>query len=636
MDYTSFYLKDLKIRVPLTVSYIIKVRMLHKISQIFVIFSTLIYLLLAKGYAEPSFLNPEYVGLIQQKINSCLIYPQGAQTKGWEGIVKVRLTLARDGRIKKIDIAESSGYPLLDAAAILAIKDASPYPLPQGYTKEELEMIVPISYKQDKPLETSKLQETTLLQQAPEAESIKLPETTEERPAPLEELKRKPLVYNQGLAYLSKELSSFVDLGIENNQPLQVARQETELAQFKIIEAQRNLFLTLKISGYNTQGDVYKIKYEEWEPRVEVTQPLFHGGQLVNAVKQAKVDLEITQKNYDRLKLELIQKTETAYYNLVAAKMHLKLKEAILQEAKEMLEKIEKLSAAGMVIPLEVNGARAWFEQIQFQIDTIKREILMAELTLKQVLNTKEIPKIETPQLLKAKKLNIDLSTCVETALLNHPEIHLSGLLVKFNDYSQKIKRSEVNAFTVDLTSSYGSYKGHYIGYPWQRADNWFAGIKVSKPWGGSTFNTSYEAETTRARFGQTTPSKYSMVSADFSVLDNLKRLSDKKRADIDVQRSLSDFNETAKTITFQVQDAFFNYQRAILQLNTAETEMKFRRSETDVIKIRAMVGEANLSSAMESVYNLSETQAKYIQALANYHTSLANLKKATGYGIKI
>ena len=636
MDYTSFYLKDSKIRVPLTVSYIIKVRMLHKISQIFVIFSTLIYLLLAKGYAEPSFLNPEYVGLIQQKINSCLIYPQEAQIKAWEGIVKVRFTLAQDGRIKKIDIAESSGYPLLDAATILAIKDASPYPLPQGYTKEELEMIVPISYKQDKPLETSELQETTLLQQAPEAESIKLPETTEERPAPLEELKRKPLVYNQGLTYLSKELSSFVDLGIKNNQPLQVARQETELAQFKIIEAQRNLFPTLKISGYNTQGDVYKVKYEEWEPGVEVTQPLFHGGQLVNAVKQAKVDLEITKKNYDRLKLELIQKTETAYYNLVVAKMHLKLKGALLQEAKGMLEKIEKLSQAGMVIPLEVNGARAWFQQLQFQIDTIKREVLMAELTLKQVLNTKEIPKIETPQLLKAKKLNIDLSTCVETALLNNPEIHLSTLLVKFNDYSRKIKRSEVNGFTVDLTSSYGSYSGHYIGYPWEDTDNWFAGIKITKPWGGSTLNTSYTTETTTARFGQTSPTKYKMVSADFSVLDNLKRLSDKKRADIDVQRSLSDFNETAKTVTFEVQDAFLNYQKAILQLNTAEIEMKFRRSETDVIKIRAMVGEANLSSALESVYNLSETQAKYIQALANYQASLANLKKATGYSIKI
>jgi len=565
--------------------------MLHKISQIFVIFSTIIYLLLAKGYAEPSFLNPEYVGLIQQKINSCLIYPQEAQTKGWEGIVKVRLTLARDGRIKKIDTAESSGYPQLDAAAILAIKDASPYPFPKDYAgKGELTLILPIHYARLQP-----------------------------------ELSQAP-----------KELESFIDLALKNNQPLQVARQEIELTQFNVFEAQRNLFPTLKISGYNTQGDVYKVDYEEWEPGVAVTQPLFHGGQLVNAVKQAKVDLEITQKNYDRLKLELIQKTETAYYNLVVAKMHLKLKEALLQEAKGMLEKIEKLSQAGMVIPLEVNGARAWFEQIQFQIDTIKREILMAELTLKQVLNTKEALEIEAPQLLEAKKSNIDLSTCIETALLNNPEIQLSELLVKFNNYSQKIKRSEVNAFTVDLTSSYGSYEGHYIGYPWEHADNWYAGIKVSKPWGGSTFNTSYEAEKTRARFGQTTPSSYKMVSADFSVLDNLKRLSDKKKADIDVYRSLSDLDQTTKTITFEVQDAFFNYQKAILQLNTSETEMKFRRSETDVIKIRAMVGETNLSSAMESVYNLSEAQAKYIQALANYQTSLANLKKATGYGIKI
>ncbi len=588
----------------------------HKITRILAIFSLI---LVSTCYSLAFALNTEYLGLIYQKISTHFIYPQEAQAKGWEGIAKVRFTLTQDGRIKEIAITQSSGYPLLDAAAILAIKDASPYPLPESYTKKELEITVPISYKQDMPLETNNLQNAAPLQQAAKAKPIKSPKTTEE----------KPLGYKA-------ELSHFLDLGIKNNQPLQVSRQEIELAQFKIMEAQRNLFPALKISGYKTTGELNTLKYEEWEPKVEVSQPLFHGGQLVEAVKQSGVELEINKKNYDRLKVELMQKTETAYYNLAVAKIHLKLKEALLQEAKEMLEKIEKLSALGMLIPLEANGARAWFDQIQFQLDSIKREMQMAELAFEQVLNIKEPPEIQTTQPLEQKKLNIDLPTCIEMALKKNPEIQLSGLLIKYNDYNQKIKHSEVNAFTVDLISSYGYYKGHSGGNPWSLTNNWFAGVKVSKPWGGNTFNSSYTDAKVRPPFGQSAPSRYSTSSADLSILDNLKRLSEKKKADIDMQRSLSDFNETKKTITFQTKDAFFNYEKAILQLNSSEAEMKFRRNETDVIKMRAMVGETNLSSAMESIYNLSEAQVKYIQALANYQASLANLKKATGYGLQI
>ncbi len=65
-----------------------------------------------------------------------------------EGIVKIKLLLSNDGRIKNIDIAQSSGYPLLDAAAILSARNASPLPIPQGYNNsKDLQVIVPITYK---------------------------------------------------------------------------------------------------------------------------------------------------------------------------------------------------------------------------------------------------------------------------------------------------------------------------------------------------------------------------------------------------------------------------------------------------------------------------------------------------------
>ncbi len=614
-------------------------------------------LILPPAYTQTIPLTPEYLGLLQDKINAYFIYPTEAKAKRWEGIVKVKFTINRDGRIKNIDIAESSGYPLLDAAAILAVRDASPYPFPEDGEEKEREIILPINFAEAGMFSSLSTEEKPAA--IPPAASPKEAVTKKEEPAAAQPVitkevptpklaemktpiyngpeltKEDPVVVKAKSQTSPEELSYFMDLALRNNQPTKVALEEVEFAQLKVTEAQRNLFPALKLQAYNTDGEVFKVAYTEREAKVQVDQPIFYGGRLKDTLRQAKVNLEITQKNYDRLKLDVIQKAETAYYNVVAARMNLKEKEALAEEAQDMLTKIEKLLAVGMLIPVEASSAQSWFEQLKFQIDSIKQDLFMAELTLKQVLSVKETPKIEA-QLIDAKRLNLNLEHCLELAYQYRPEITLSELLVKFNDYGQRVEKEKNNGLTVDLSASYGSYQGAFTTEPMRSSDNWYAGVKVSKPWGANTLNSSYAEDHSRPRIGQTSPTESKTLSGEFNLLDNIRRMADKKRSDIDLHRSMSDFDETLKTITFEVQDAFLNYQKAVLQLNTSEKELSFRRSQTEVIKVRALAGETNLSSAMEALYSLAETQTRYIQALANYQISLANLKKATGYGLRL
>jgi len=613
-------------------------------------------------------LPAEYLGFIQDKINASFVYPTEAKLKGWEGIVKVKFTIAQDGRIKDIDVAESSGYPLLDAAAIFAIKDASPYPFPPDFAGEEVEIIVPVNYRQIEPFQPNlttpgypsmkelaeKLTAATVTQPPAAPVNLKANASEESNLAPMvpaepainveteaagllaqqfiseaQEKGQKPLFSTK-----PEELDSLVNMAIKNNQPTKVAQEEIALAQLKVDEANRGMFPTLKTSNYYTEGEVYRVKYAEHESKIQVEQTIDYSSKLRHTLAQAKTNLEITQKNYDRLRVDVVHKTETAYYNLIAAKMHLLQKEALRQEAQEMLDKIEKLSRAGMVIPLELTSAKSWFSQLELQIETINQELRMAELTLKQVLNVKELPPAEA-ELMEAQTLKLDLDDCLQVAFQHRPEIYLSELLVKFNEYGKKIEKDKAG-LDMGLVGSYGYYSGHYLTEPWKNSSNWYAGFKVTKPLGSSTLNSSYTSETSKPRFGQTSATKSSTLSGEFALLDNMKILSDRKKANIDLHRSLSDFDETLKTINFEVQDAYLKYRQAFMQLATAEGEMRFRRTEVDVTKTRALTGEGDLSNAMESLYQLSEAQTRHIQSLANYYISLANLKKACGYGLEL
>jgi len=648
--------------------------MSYKIAKIILISIFFLYSCPIQAISQPMFLTPEYLGLIQQKISTCFIYPQEAILNGWEGIVTVKFVVAQDGRIKNIDIAESSGYPLLDAVAILAIKDASPYPFPAGYPEgRDLEIILPITYQAPdtaadfraqpmqfynallaNSLSTMELQDFS--DRTPSAETKEvlyekafaladkgkpLSEPEQIVTAPTKETLFPPMSFlewdeDSAIAPVDdRELQYFIALAMENNQPTKVAKEEIELARLKVAEAQRNFLPAVKLQQYFAEGVANFVGYDERESKIQVDQPLLYGGRLQDSLKQSQINLEITEKNYDRLKLDVIQKTETAYYNLVAAKMLLGRQNQLYQEGRDLLSRVEKLAAAGMVIPLEVTSAKAWLEQIKFQLDSTRQELFMAELTFNQVLGVKETPEVKS-RLIEAKRLNLDLKSCLEVAMQHRPEIYLSELLVKFNQYNKKVETNKSSALTVDLTSSYGYYEGAFKTEEMDSSKNWYVGFKATLPWGGSTINTTASKEETQPRYGQTAPTESSSVTTEINLWDNIARVADKKKADIELHRSISDFDETLKTITFEVQDAFLNYEKAVLQLNTAKSDMTFRRNELNITKIRALTGETNLPSALSSLVNLSDSLTKYIQALANYRISLANLKKATGYGMKI
>ncbi len=596
------------------------------------------------GNIEP---NSAYLTLLQEKIYSQLIYPPKAAVQNLEGIVKIKLLLSKDGRIKNIDIAQSSGYPLLDAAAILSARNASPLPIPQGYnSSKDLQVIVPITYKnsaavQDIRRDINVSSEVGLPPSLPFNKNQPGSAQPKAKPPSSSQATRtagsavEPKVLQKPVTQETEdEINRFMNIAVKSNEPSQVAREEIELAQIKVMEAVRNIYPAIKILGYNTTGEVYKVEYEEREAKLQIDQPIYYGDRLRNTYLQAKTNLDITKKNYDRLRIDTMNKTETAFYNLVAARMNLAAKDAIKEEANETVDQVQKLFDAGMIIPLELITVKNWYNQIIFQMNGIKQDLFMAELTFKQVLNVQDNPFISTDEL-EARRLDLKLEDCIKAGLQHRPELALSELMIKFQEYGQRIEKGK-NSFTVDLSGSYGYYEGAYKTESMRDANNWYVGLKVSKPWGASTINSSVTSESSQPRFGQTSPTKSTTGNFELNVMDNIKRIYDRKKSDIDLHRSISDKDQTVKTITFEIQDAFLNYQKALLQLNATETEMEFRRKEAEVIKIRSRVAEVALSESMESLYNLCDAQTKYFQALANYHISLANLKKACGYGIRI
>jgi periplasmic protein TonB len=75
-----------------------------------------------------------YMTKLREKIESIWIYPPEAAQRGIYGDLKIQFTINKDGTLGEVRLIRTSGYKMLDDAAIRALKDGQPYwPLPDDW-----------------------------------------------------------------------------------------------------------------------------------------------------------------------------------------------------------------------------------------------------------------------------------------------------------------------------------------------------------------------------------------------------------------------------------------------------------------------------------------------------------------------
>jgi TonB family protein len=89
-----------------------------------------------------------YEQLISAWIQKFKVYPDEARTEGMEGETVIRIRIDRHGNIRYYVLEHSTGYPVLDHAAIDMIRRANPVPaVPNDYPRGDLmEFLIPVSF----------------------------------------------------------------------------------------------------------------------------------------------------------------------------------------------------------------------------------------------------------------------------------------------------------------------------------------------------------------------------------------------------------------------------------------------------------------------------------------------------------
>lgn len=83
-----------------------------------------------------------YMRRLKDKIESIWIYPAEAQERGIYGDLKIQFTIKKDGMLGEVRVVRTSGYQMLDEAALKALKDGEPYwPLPAEWGMDSYKIL---------------------------------------------------------------------------------------------------------------------------------------------------------------------------------------------------------------------------------------------------------------------------------------------------------------------------------------------------------------------------------------------------------------------------------------------------------------------------------------------------------------
>ncbi len=427
-------------------------------------------------------------------------------------------------------------------------------------------------------------------------------------------------------------LDDSIKIGIINHLPLQIAREQVKLSRFKEKESFRELFPAASIRWDETKGVITSRNYAGRKYQVRMDHPLYHGGELRYTWEQAKVNLRISQENYEKTKEEYLLQLSKAYYDYVKAIKNLEIQDYLLKDLEKDLAISKKEYESKITGLVDFLNVQSQYNQAYYASLSSDNTLSLAKSNFLQLLNldrnsTIDI-KINTEMLFK--DFNIDLSKCLELAYQKRTDLKINELGLKSAELGEKVAASQ-QLPKIDLTGSVGKAGEALNPGNLQLSNDWFVGAKVNVPWGPNSVNYSLTKEDVAPSVSVFQPTKDTTSSFRFNILDNLASYTEAKRSEVNRQQAYADMVKGKQTVETEVREAYFSYQESVIKVKNSIANKDLYKKELEIIKQKRLMDEAQTQDLVAAKVKLSGEESNYVSVLVDNVEALEKLNKAIG-----
>lgn len=472
--------------------------------------------------------------------------------------------------------------------------------------------------------------------------------------------KEKEAVVSEGEALYKVAISDgrvtlreAIKIALANNLGAVAAKKKIEVARAKLAEARRALFPTVQavfrwnkgLVGGTTQ-DVNRVNSTETGQRsyvgesqkVNITQPLYHGGELVFTVHQAEENLKLAEEEYKKARNEAIHQVRTAYYGAVKQEYNLQYQVSLFKDVSAFHKTIREARQSRLISEIDFLNVDSQFNQVYFQVETARNDLLSANLLLRQNLNLETDEFLPIDLKINYLKLDPDFDEIIKIALKTNPDLSMKEHALQSAFYGVKIYQAK-KLPKIDLKGSYGMLGEVFNDQRQINDDNaeldtekeWFVGLEGSMPLGPN----SVEYSRVRHRYGPTvlalTGSEDSEHKLTFNLMDKFSDITDEKSAAQAYAQAESELQTQKNKLVTDLREAYYDLQKSVVQMDSAVAKIRYQTKQSAAARYLVGLQETPPSGYLESLIELASHKFSLIQSAVDYHLAISNLNLQMG-----
>ena len=421
-----------------------------------------------------------------------------------------------------------------------------------------------------------------------------------------------PALYAQDT--LSLNLQKSIDIALQNNHDLKIAKLEYEKAEEQVSEAFGRSVLP-KISGavnYRRaikraviiletpffSGSFPQGSENTLSIGATLEQPLFTGA-VFYATRVAKVFAEISEKSYYLSKANLIRDVKRAYYSYLLAQKFLDLSVVTLKAAEDNLKNAGALYHAGIAPEYDFVRAKVQVQNILPEVQNAKNSIILAANSLKIVMGLD----IEQPFIIKDS--------------LSYNEI-------KVEDFNSLIPVMSKKNFTLQQLKLQIELQDKNVSYQYSKH---FPELYFSGNWQA----TAQENDLRSFKRWRYINSLYVGLNLKIPIFNGWQTTSKVQQAKINLKQVREEYKKTTKLLKNQLDEILLKIDEMKNKISAYQATIKEAQLGYDISQKRYANGLGTQLENIDALVELTRAKVNYYNAIFDYYNLLAQLEALLG-----
>lgn len=337
---------------------------------------------------------------------------------------------------------------------------------------------------------------------------------------------------------------------------------------------------------------------------LNLTQPIYVGGQITAANRLARLGKECQQENLRKTRAEVLAEVDKSYYTLISVSQKVRMLEAFLCQMNGLIEKLRASVSAELATGNDMLRVEAKRSEVEYQLQKARNGEELCRLALGNALGlpiTEQVVPIDTV-------FSVEAISQLDENFELRPEL---SLLKKNVEVKETLAKKERSNFLPTIALS--------VGY------SYYGNLKMR----GTTMQpdgTPYQFE---QKFSDDIP--MAMLSVSIPIFHWGSEFKKAKKARLDVTAAQLDLQKNRRLLSIEVRQAVQNVTSGYQMVQTAQTGQQQADENLRVMQLKYDCSMATLTDLLDAQAQWQQAHSNLIEAQAQYKIYQTEYLGATG-----